>query len=174
MPPVDRKRRTRRISGFDVDERPRGGPVATVSTLSEAVRGLIRQTYELKLEVREKQHELDVEHQALAGLLRDVSDVRDECRAMIARGRTRGNSEPLSPVWLQRLERLEKLLDRNLRSRQVSERRPAGKPQPGLDEVVDEVAESAVPAGEIVDIVKPGLLWRGSVLRMSQVIVADS
>ncbi len=112
-------------------------------------------------------------------LLKNLAKVVDECDDLLSAEAIRiENLNPddstiqTSQKWCRRIERTrEHLMDR-LRGYGVASRSPIGLPNPDLDTVYGIEETNSVPPGEIVKVQRPGLLWNGTVLRCSVVILA--
>jgi molecular chaperone GrpE len=79
--------------------------------------------------------------------------------------------ESILAGYTMSLERLDRTLEQLGLDAIPSEGRSF---DPELMEVVDAVAETGLPPGEVVEEVRPGYLWRGRVFRFAQVKVAKS
>jgi molecular chaperone GrpE (heat shock protein) len=152
---------------------PTNTPPSLLDGFRTTITDLMRQALERRMEARKLRHEMDRLDEQVRAVLLDLAQLAEEYDPLIARAR-RGGQDPLPETWLRRFERIAGILERTLARHHVTVRQPAGRPQPGLDEVTEHVpAPPGVAPGEIVEIVKTGLLWRGQALRRAQVVVAE-
>jgi molecular chaperone GrpE (heat shock protein) len=127
-------------------------------------------------ELREKIAKMDCQHR---DLLKDIAKIVDDCDDMLQIESKRliaSQSEDLdgrqSSRCCRRLERTRASLMDRLTSQGVSVRNPVGKPNAELDRLHSTVETEAHEPGEIVKVLRTGLLWKGSVLRSSLVVVS--
>lgn len=108
----------------------------------------------------------------LARIVDDCDDILQVERVRIGGARAEDASVLHSKKWYRRIERIRVNLIDRLDCCGVTVHIPAGMPSPDLDRIHSTIETDAVPPGEIVRVLRTGLLWNGSVLRGSLVIVA--
>lgn len=112
-------------------------------------------------------------------LLMKVALVTEDCGDTIRLEAAQLNgADPIGPAvrigrrWHRRVERIQAKLESCLSAQGISLRVPKGAPNPELDVPHSFQETNAAPPGEIVEVLRPAILWNGSLLRNSIVIVA--
>jgi molecular chaperone GrpE (heat shock protein) len=112
-------------------------------------------------------------------LLKGLARIVDECDDLIRSQTNRlANADPEDPAtrvgqtWLRRLTNTRTNLMERLNQYGVFERTPVGFPNPDLDTIHSTVETDEVPPGEVVETLRCGLLWNGTILRYSEVVIA--
>lgn len=128
-------------------------------------------------DLREKLNEADFQQREL---LKGIATVVDDCDEILRVEEMRlagadadGDVGRLALKWFRRLERTRGNLAERLREYGVSARSPVGAPSPDADTIHSTLETDATPAGEIVSVLRTGLLWKGSILRCSLVVIAE-
>jgi molecular chaperone GrpE (heat shock protein) len=141
-----------------------------------ALEGEISEQTAVARELREHAEETDRRQREL---LRGIAKIVDDCDDILqVEGLRLSDADPEDPVhrqvrrWYQRIEQMRAGLMARLTDYGVTARNPVGLPSPELDTVHGVIETDAIPAGEIVKVLRSGLLWNGSVLRCSLVVVA--
>ena len=75
--------------------------------------------------------------------------------------------------WLSRLERLQIEIDSVLEKHGVTRYEPSGHALPERDDIKESTTVSGLDSGTIAQVLRPGYLWRGQVLRPAEVIIAE-
>ena len=150
-----------------------------VTELREETSNLTTAITELREETHQLRHMASKEEQATREFLREVIKVIDRSEKYIqAQQLKRQRMSAGDPITLalqetiDRVESLQTSLLSKLGAFDVVRRVPAGIPNAALDHNEGTVERSDVPAGEIVEVIQPGYLWRGEALRESIVLVA--
>ncbi len=127
-------------------------------------------------ELRERADRTDFNQREL---LKNLAKVVDECDDLLNVEANRlVGADPEDPVvqqskkWRRKLERTREHLMERLKSYGVTTRMPVGAPNPDLDTVYGVEESNAAPPGEVLKVMRAGLLWNGTVLRCSLVTVA--
>jgi molecular chaperone GrpE (heat shock protein) len=131
---------------------------------------------EVARELRERIHRLDYQQREL---LKNLASVVDDCDDTLQVEALRLNGgDPDDPAvqqarkWYRKIERLRQSIMDRLSGYGVSMRNPVGMPSPDLDTIHSTIETDALAPGEIVKVLRPGLLWNGTILRCSLVVVA--
>jgi molecular chaperone GrpE (heat shock protein) len=113
-------------------------------------------------------------------LLKNLAKIVDECDDILqVEGLRLTGADPDDPAarltrkWYRKVERTRQNLMDRLNSYGVTTRNPVGKPSPDLDTIHNAVETDSIPAGEIVKVLRCGLLWNGTILRCSLVSIAQ-
>ena len=160
---------------------------------AEAMVGLLRQRWELESRNAVLEAELREQRAAATGLRERLARMEYESRELIkSLGRVLDDCDDTLAIegvmlraadtdslcvrqehkWRRRVERIRaRVLDR-LQAHGISVRVPSGKPSPELDTIHVRIETGDAPAGEIVKVLRSGLIWRGSALRCALVVVA--
>jgi molecular chaperone GrpE (heat shock protein) len=157
---------------FAIDEAPRLTQPLALDSLSEAIALLLRQNHELRQELMQSRSASSSALYETRALLLAVAERVDQAHNLARAVQRRASAEGMSDTWVGRIERFERAMASLATDAGLTPRRPAGQPQPGVDEVVEIVDGEGIPSGEIVEVVREGLLWRGEVLRRAEVTVA--
>ena len=130
----------------------------------------------ISTELRERIHKMDYQQREF---LKNLAKVVDDCDDILQVESPRLSSgDPDDPVirqahkWYRKVERTRQNLMERLNSYGVSTRSPAGMPSADLDTIHSTIETDAAAPGEIVKVLRPGLLWHGAVLRCSLVVVS--
>ncbi len=113
-------------------------------------------------------------------LLKGVVKLADDCDDTLKLGNMQlsaadpeGAAARQDRKWRRRVERIRSNVEACLAANGVSLRTPAGVPDPELDTIHSRLDTDAVPQGEVVEVLRPGILWNESLLRYSLVVVAS-
>ena len=176
-------------SAFEITERK----VSTKNSTKEAIVEMLRNRWvlenravQLESEVngldgmtRELRDRADRSDYQQRELLKNLAKVVDECDDLLSAEALRTDSaaaeDPAvlqSRKWCRRIERTREHLMERLKSYGVTTRNPVGVPNPDLDTVYGIEETAAVAPGDVVKILRAGLLWNGTVLRCSVVLIA--
>ena len=169
----ERKEALLRIPEFEIPEAPDRAGGGERPPLKKLVASTLRETRGRLLQLRKQGQELAVLMLETRKVLVEICDLLDKYRGLAALARREQQNARLAPEWVRRVERMREDLGKTLAGHDVAERRPAGRPQPGLDCVVGQEEAPGISPGEIARVVRTGYLWRGEVLRTSEVIVAS-
>jgi molecular chaperone GrpE (heat shock protein) len=127
-------------------------------------------------ELRERIQKMDYQQR---DLLKGLAKIVDDCDDILqVEGLRLDSADPDDSLvqqarkWYRKVERNRQNLMDRLNVYGVTTRTPAGMPSPELDTIHSMIETNAVLEGEIVKILRPGLLWNGTVLRCSLVVVA--
>ncbi len=115
------------------------------------------------------------QRELLKGIAMIVDDCDDILQIETVRFREADAEDPAarqSRKWHRRLDRIRARLVNRLEAYGVTVRNPVGTPQPDLDRIHSSIKSDAVSPGGIIKVLRKGLLWNGSVLRSSLVVVA--
>lgn len=157
---------------FAIDETPRFETTLTLDALSASLVALVQRLHEQREELLSSRSAARVAVYDTRALLLGIADRVDKAQGLLRAAQRRGPQEGVPAVWIARIERLERAMAGLAQDAGLIVRRPLGHPQPGVDEIVDTIDSDSVPSGEIVEVLREGLLWRGEVLRRAEVTVA--
>ena len=173
---------------FDITE-----PKSERSPRAEAVVDLCRSRWELESrnsaleaeiseqtavarELRERLNQIDYQQR---DLLKNLAKVVDDCDDTLQVESLRLNgADPDDPAvrqarkWYRKIDRTRQNLMERLNAFGVTTRNPVGMPSPDLDTIHSTMETDAIAPGEIVKVLRSGLLWNGTILRCSLVVVA--
>ncbi|HLJ57787.1 MAG TPA: nucleotide exchange factor GrpE [Chthonomonadaceae bacterium] len=141
--------------------------VAELEAEARRQSAVARQMAERAADAEYRQREL------LKAIASAVDDCEDALRIAAARqaglvdaaGRQDGR-------WQRRFARLRGSLAACLQRSGVSYRVPSGLPAADFDAVHSALPTGAVPVGEIVEVLRPGIVWNNRPLRLALVVVA--
>jgi molecular chaperone GrpE (heat shock protein) len=130
----------------------------------------------LARDLRERINKMDYQQrELLKNLAKIVDDCDDTLQVEIFR---LNDADPDDPIvrqarkWYRKVDRTRQNLMDRLNAYGVSTRNPVGIPSPDLDTIHSSMETDAIAPGEIVKVLRPGLLWNGTILRCSLVVVA--
>jgi molecular chaperone GrpE len=165
---------------FSIDEEPEN--FVRVKPAREALVGVMQRAYQLQRHLTERnanqQGDLLKQSDFLRKLLRAKEDRCD--RLLSAERERQGDSLDSSPEvreetakWLRRVELIQTAIDRVLESYGVTRYLPTGRASPEREDIQGTVRSPGVEPGAIVEVLEPGYLWRGELLRPARVMVAE-
>lgn len=141
-----------------------------------ALEAEVRDQTSLARDLRARLATLDYQQrELLKGISKILVDCDDTLHVESSRLRGAHPDDPAvrqSRKWNRRVERIRANLAACLTSHGVSMHSPDGVPNPDLDTIHSALQTDAVTPGEIVEVLRPGMLWNGSLLRYSLVVVA--
>jgi molecular chaperone GrpE (heat shock protein) len=136
----------------------------------------IRELNLIAHDLREKINRWDLQQREL---LKNLAKIVDECDDILQVETLRLHGAELDDPatrqtrkWVRKVERTRQNLMDQLSSHGVAARNPVGVPSPDLDTIHGTIETDAVPPGEIVKVLRSGLLWNGTILRCSLVTIA--
>ncbi|MCI0488153.1 MAG: nucleotide exchange factor GrpE [Blastocatellia bacterium] len=163
---------------FIVDEEP----LEKKLTLREGVIGFMQREHELRQRLSEKnlsyEQELLQEAKFLRGL---IATMEIRCEELIRAEQSRmAEADGIEPQvreekgkWLRRVERIQQTFDNELEKFGVTRYIPSGKALPNSAKIRDTIPGTGQEPGTIIEVIKPGYLWRGEVLRAAEVLTAE-
>lgn len=165
---------------FLIDEEPENP--ARVKPAREALLGVLQRAYALQRHLTERNANQQGELLKQSDFLRELLRAKENrCDRLLSAERERqGESLDGSPEvrqeaakWLRRVELIQTAIDRVLESYGVTRYLPTGHASPEREDIQGTVRNPDVGHGVIVEVLEPGYLWRGELLRPARVIVAE-
>jgi molecular chaperone GrpE (heat shock protein) len=163
---------------FIIDEEP----IACGESIEAGLVALLRQLSERRQELQENKLRVQDEIQRQREFLKQLLALKErKCDQFVTAGRARmrAASDAAAEVreetdkWLHRLEAFQQSFDVALLKFGVTRYEPSGLAMPERDDVKDTESRTGQKRGTILQILRPGYLWNGEVLRPAEVIVAD-
>lgn len=147
----------------------------------QTIDSLENKVLELEGKVQEQAFLLRRQQDKESAFLKEIASVVDECDDTLhieeARLSVANPEDPAtiqSRKWFRKVDRVRwKLMDA-LSFTGVSLRMPSGKPDLEMDAIHSVAYQLDTPDGEIVRVLRPGLLWNSNLLRHALVVVSAS
>lgn len=143
---------------------------------TEELEARVREQTAAMRELRDRLAKAEFQQrEMLKGIARVVDDCDDTLQVESSRVSSADPDDPAlrqGRKWSRRVERIRANLAACLDGNGVTLRSPSGLPDPELDRIHSVQVTDAAPAGEIIDVLRPGILWNGAALRCSLVVVA--
>ncbi len=166
------KRRVDVHPALQIDEQPRLSAGVSPAELREKVSSVLQQVYSLGEDLKESRGATGTAVYDARRILLALAERVEKARSLAALAARKAEQDGLPAKWVDRIERFAQSMEKLAEEVGLTVHIPAGHPQPGIDDVVQEVDSDDVPRGEIVEVLTEGWLWRGEVLRCSEVTVA--
>jgi molecular chaperone GrpE (heat shock protein) len=162
---------------FIIDEEP----IDVEANLRGAIEAAICREAQLRTGLRDKDfaHKEDL-HKEIGFLNELIAAMENRCEGLIQAEERRLQEERTTDAalaeerrkWLQRVQRIHEAYQNVLTRYGVMVCVPSGQAQPERDEIRDAEGGTKLEPGTIIKVLRPAYLWRGQVLRPSQVITA--
>jgi molecular chaperone GrpE (heat shock protein) len=159
-------------------------PLMNMAHLRDTIIAAIQREYDIRQTLGEMNANYKQELFGVAELLRElISTKESRCDKLIeieqerAKQAEADGADPSVRVegakWLKRLEMIQRAFGTILEKYGVTRYVPSGKALPNRDDIKATVPNTGQESGTIIEVIRPGYLWRGELLRSAEVLIAE-